>query len=58
MTRKQIKTAKLDIRVTPQFKKQVLLAAALANQTLTDWVEAALVLAMKRELEKTGRTDD
>jgi hypothetical protein len=57
MTRRQIKTAKFDIRVTPQFKKQVLLAA-LANQTLTDWVEAALVLAMQRQLEKTERTDD
>lgn len=48
---------RLNIRISPEFKRQILLAAAMQRQTLTQWVETTLKEAMKRQLEKTGRTD-
>jgi predicted HicB family RNase H-like nuclease len=49
MTQKPLRTAKLDIRITPELKLELLLAAQIAQVTVTEWVERAVVCAMRRK---------
>ena len=51
-TRKDTKTERLDIRISPAAKRRILRAAALANCSLTEFVESRVCAAADRMLRE------